>query len=157
MIRALSTVALATAALLSLAAPAHAAESASFIGSGSSQFFGFEIDYAATLTGSVVSSFSGLAGYDITSVTIDGLAFPDLLPAVGADYFEFSLNIAAGTHYDRDQRHALRRQLRGQLHLDAGDGPGARGQRLGAEPGWHGRHRLRGIPPRSPFLIDLSR
>lgn len=98
MIRALSTVALATAALLSLAAPAHAAESASFIGSGSSQFFGFEIDYAATLTGSVVSSFSGLAGYDITSVTIDGLAFPDLLPAVGADYFEFSLNIAAGTH-----------------------------------------------------------
>ena len=75
--------ALATAALLSLAAPAHAAESASFIGSGTSQFFGFEIDYAATLTGSVVSSFSGLAGYDITSVTIDGLAFPDLLPAVG--------------------------------------------------------------------------
>ena len=90
MIRTLSSVALATAALLSLAAPAHAAESASFIGSGTSQFFGFEIDYAATLTGSVVSSF--------TSVTIDGLAFPDLLPAVGADYFEFSLNIAAGTH-----------------------------------------------------------
>jgi hypothetical protein len=98
MIRALSTVALATAALLSLTAPAQAAESASFIGSGASQFFGFEIDYEATLTGSVVSSFSGLAGYDITSVTIDGVAFPDLLPAVGADYYEFSLSLAAGVH-----------------------------------------------------------
>lgn len=98
MIRALSSVAVATAALLSLASTAQAAESASFIGSGASQFFGFEIDDAATLTGSVVSSFSGSAGYDITSVTIDGQAFPDLLPAVGADYYEFSLNIAAGTH-----------------------------------------------------------
>jgi hypothetical protein len=98
MIRTLSTVALATAAWLSLGSPVQAAESASFIGSGASQFFGFEIDYAATLSGSVVSSLSGLAGYDITSVTIDGLAFPDLLPAVGADYYEFSLDIAAGTH-----------------------------------------------------------
>lgn len=96
MIRTLS--ALATAALIAVAAPAHADESASFIGSGTSQFFGFEIDYSAKLTGSIVSSFSGLAGYDITSVTIDGVALPDLLPLVGADYFEFSLDVAPGLH-----------------------------------------------------------
>lgn len=96
MIRTLS--ALATAALIAVAAPAHADESASFIGSGTSQFFGFEIDYSAKLTGSIVSSFSGMAGYDITSVTIDGVALPDLLPLVGADYFEFSLDVAPGLH-----------------------------------------------------------
>ena len=96
MIRTLST--LATAALIAVAAPAHADESASFIGSGTSQFFGFEIDYSAKLTGSIVSSFSGMAGYDITSVTIDGVALPDLLPLVGADYFEFSLDVAPGLH-----------------------------------------------------------
>lgn len=95
--RALSAFAL-SAALLTLSAPVHAAESASFIGTGTSQFFGFEIDYAATLTGSIVSSLSGSAGYDITSVTIDGVGFPDLLPAVGADYYEFSIDIAAGVH-----------------------------------------------------------
>lgn len=97
MIRALFALTFACIALVT-ASPVHATESASFTGSGSSQFFGFEIDYAAKLSGSVVSSFSGLAGYDITSVTIDGLALPDLLPAVGADYYEFNLNIAAGTH-----------------------------------------------------------
>lgn len=96
MIRTLSAITAAT--LIAMAAPAHAAESASFIGSGTSQFFGFEIDYAAKLTGSIVSSFSGLAGYDITSVTIDGTPIPDLLPAVGADYFEFSLDVAPGLH-----------------------------------------------------------
>ncbi|OGA81790.1 MAG: hypothetical protein A2711_05625 [Burkholderiales bacterium RIFCSPHIGHO2_01_FULL_63_240] len=96
MIRTLSAITAAT--LIAMAAPAHAAESASFIGSGTSQFFGFEIDYAAKLTGSIVSSFSGLAGYDITSVTIDGTPIPDLLPAVGTDYFEFSLDVAPGLH-----------------------------------------------------------
>lgn len=96
--RALSSLALAASVLLSLSGPVRAAESASFTGSGASQFFGFEIDYAATLTGSVLSSLSGLAGYDITSVTVDGVAFPDLLPAVGTDYYEFSLDIAAGIH-----------------------------------------------------------
>ena len=96
MIRTLS--AITAAALIAMAAPSHAAESASFSGSGTSQFFGFEIDYAGKLTGSIVSSFSGLAGYDITSVTIDGLPIPDLLPAVGADYFEFSLDVAPGLH-----------------------------------------------------------
>ena len=90
--------ALAAAVLIALAAPAHADESASFIGSGASQFFGFEIDYSAKLTGSIVSSFSGLSGYDITSVTIDGVAIPDLLPAVGADYFEFSFDVTPGLH-----------------------------------------------------------
>jgi len=90
--------ALAAAALFSLTPAAHADESASFMGSGTSQFFGFEIDYAAKLTGSVVSSFSGLSGYDITSVTIDGISIPDLLPAVAADYFEFSLDVAPGLH-----------------------------------------------------------
>lgn len=96
MIRTLS--ALTSAVLIGLAAPAHADESASFIGSGTSQFFGFEIEYAAKLTGSVVSSFSGQAGYDITSVTVDGLAIADLLPAVGTDYFEFSLDVGPGLH-----------------------------------------------------------
>ncbi len=96
MIRTLSAITAAT--LIAMAAPAHAAESASFIGSGTSQFFGFEIDYAAKLTGSIVSSFSGLAGYDIPSVTIDGTPIPDLLPAVGTDYFEFSLDVAPGLH-----------------------------------------------------------
>lgn len=96
--RTFSAIAIASAALIGLASPAHADEGASFIGSGTSQFFGFEIDYAATLTGSVVSSFSGLAGYDITSVTIDGISIPDLLPAVGADYFEFTFDVAPGLH-----------------------------------------------------------
>lgn len=96
MIRTLSAITAAT--LIALASPAQAAESASFIGSGTSQFFGFEIDYAAKLTGSIVSSFSGLAGYDISSVSIDGVLIPDLLPAVGADYFEFSLDVAPGLH-----------------------------------------------------------
>lgn len=96
MIRTLSAIAAAT--LIAVAAPSHAAESASFIGSGTSQFFGFEIDYSAKLTGSVVSSFSGSAGYDITSVSIDGISIPDLLPAVGADYFEFSLDVGPGLH-----------------------------------------------------------
>jgi hypothetical protein len=90
--------AFAAAALIALSAPAQADESASFSGSGASQFFGFEIDYAGLLTGSVVSSFSGQSGYDITSVTVDGIAFPDLLPLVGADYFEFKLDVAPGLH-----------------------------------------------------------
>ena len=96
MVRILS--AFTAAALIAMAAPVHAAESSSFSGSGSSQFFGFEIDHAAKLSGSIVSSFTGLAGYDITSVSINGMAIPDLLPNVGADYFEFSLDLAPGVH-----------------------------------------------------------
>jgi len=98
--RALSALTLSATVLTlsALSMPAQAVESASFIGTGTSQFFGFEIDYDATLTGSVLSSLSGSAGYDITSVTIDGVAFPDLLPLVPADYYEFSLDIAAGIH-----------------------------------------------------------
>jgi hypothetical protein len=53
-----------------------------------------------TLSTLAVAALIALAapGYDITSVSIDGVAIPDLLPAVGADYFEFSLDVAPGLH-----------------------------------------------------------
>lgn len=94
-------IALAAAVFTSLAwsVSAHAAPvSGSFAGSGGSQFFGFEIEEAGTLNGSVLSSFSGVSGYDITSVSVDGVALVDLLPAVGDDYFVFSLSLLPGVH-----------------------------------------------------------
>lgn len=91
--------ALATATLLAFTGAAQSApETGSFVGSGSTQFFGFEIDYTGLLTGSVLSSFTGLSGYDITSVTLDGVALVDSLPAVGDDLYSFSLTVAPGAH-----------------------------------------------------------
>jgi len=91
--------ALSTAVLLACSGAAHAApEAGSFIGSGSTQFFGFEIDYTGLLTGSVLSSFTGVSGYDITSVTIDGTPLLDSLPAVGDDLYSFSLTVSPGEH-----------------------------------------------------------
>lgn len=62
--------------------------------SGSGAFF---ISDAGTLTGSVLSSFTGSAGYDIFSVLVDGVSIPDLIPAKD-DYFYFTTPVAAGLH-----------------------------------------------------------
>lgn len=97
--RLLLALALAGPASLLWSTSARAApEAGSFAGSGGAQFFGFEIDHAGTLTGSVLSSFSGSSGYDITSVSVDGVALVDLLPAVGDDYFAFNLSLLPGVH-----------------------------------------------------------
>lgn len=91
--------ALATATLLAVSGAAHSApETGSFVGSGSAQFFGFEIDYTGLLTGSVLSSFTGSSGYDITSVTLDGVSLADSLPDVGDDLYSFSLTVTPGAH-----------------------------------------------------------
>jgi hypothetical protein len=87
------------AALLACPLAAHSEpETGSFVGSGSTQFFGFEIDYVGLLTGSVVSSFTGLSGYDITSVTLDGVSLLDSLPDSGDDAYSFSVTVAPGEH-----------------------------------------------------------
>jgi hypothetical protein len=49
------------------------------------------------LSGSVLSSFTGASGYNITSVKVDGIAIVDLLPGLD-DYYFFSLDVAAGFH-----------------------------------------------------------
>ena len=91
--------ALASAALLAFSGTAQSApETGSFVGSGGTQFFGFEIDYTGFLTGSVLSSFTGLSGYDITSVTLDGSPILDSLPAAGDDLYNFAVTVAPGEH-----------------------------------------------------------
>lgn len=86
------------AALLSAGSVAHAADvSGSFSSSAKTSIVGFEVDYDGILSGSVLSSFTGLSGYDITSVKLDGVDLVDLLPTLD-DYYSFSLAISAGVH-----------------------------------------------------------
>lgn len=68
----------------------------SFVSSSSTYLTGFASD-AGLLTGSVMSSFTGKAGYDIFKVLVDGNSVPDLLPGYN-DYYEFSAPVLAGFH-----------------------------------------------------------
>lgn len=70
--------------------------SGSFVGSSPTFMTGFASD-AGVLTASVLSSFTGKAGYDISSVEIDGKAIADLLPGMD-DYYFFSAPVLSGFH-----------------------------------------------------------
>lgn len=92
--------AIASAAIFALAGATSAAKAApvegSFASTAGSFFVGFELESPGFLTGSVLSSFSGSAGYDIGSVTLNGVPLADLLPGVGDDYFAFSVAVLPG-------------------------------------------------------------
>lgn len=68
----------------------------SFASSSPTYLTGFASD-AGLLTGSVMSSFTGKAGYDIFTVLVDGNSVPDLLPGYN-DYYDFSMPVLAGFH-----------------------------------------------------------
>lgn len=70
--------------------------SGSFVGSSPAYMTGFASD-AGVLTASVLSSFTGKAGYDIFAVQIDGNALADLLPGLD-DYYYFSAPVLSGFH-----------------------------------------------------------
>lgn len=70
--------------------------SGSFVSSSPTYLTGFASD-AGLLTGSVMSSFTGKAGYDIFKVLVDGNSVPDLLPGLN-DYYAFSAPVLAGFH-----------------------------------------------------------
>jgi hypothetical protein len=70
--------------------------SGSFVSSTSTYLTGFASD-AGLLTGSVMSSFTGKAGYDIYKVLVDGVSVPDLLPGLN-DYYDFSAPVLGGFH-----------------------------------------------------------
>lgn len=84
-------------AILALSATAAQADVSGSFGSSSSLGGTFFASDAGLLSGSVLSSFTGLSGYNITSVTVDGIAIVDLLPGLD-DYYFFSTPVAAGAH-----------------------------------------------------------
>ena len=70
--------------------------SGSFSSSSGTYLTGFSSD-AGLLTGSVMSSFNGKSGYDIFTVTLDGLSVADLLLGKD-DYYYFSAPVLSGLH-----------------------------------------------------------
>ncbi len=69
------------------------------LSSASSASFQVLADVSGYLSGSVSSAYVPGTGYDITSVTVGGTSFSDVV-GYGADVFSFSIPIIAGQTYD---------------------------------------------------------
>lgn len=95
------------ALVLTVAGAAHAAPivldlssgSADFMGSAGTQSFEFTLSSASIGLGGLASTFGTRSGYDITSVTFDGVALGDADPSPQFDNFVlFDGAISSGLH-----------------------------------------------------------